>query len=172
MDTFDDILDQAHAVDLESPWLSQTVEPSDSEEKFSERKKKRLETWYNPGQLRDEAGRFEDEGKASESPHYERPDVARLTGIDKRIVDVVTHRPLTRESPDVVSIGQFVPQMHYVSYSKTPFFDTLNKMQGTPDPEIDVVDFLKARKHLFQRQPEKKLPINSLIATQPVVNSD
>lgn len=63
--------------------------------------------------------------------------------------------------------------MHYVAYSKTPFFDTLNQLQGTPDVDkVKIEDFAKARKVLFHNQHTEKLKIKGLIATQPVVNSE
>jgi hypothetical protein len=64
--------------------------------------------------------------------------------------------------------------MHYVNYSKTPFFDKLNELQGTPDPtKISPADFSAARKALFtEKGVKEKLSIKSLIATQPVVNSE
>lgn len=132
-----------------------------------------IQEFYNPDQLRDHAGRFADEGKGADEPGYKHPDEAGLTGIDKRIVDYVSHRPLTRRHEDVRSIGKYVPGIHYVAYSKTPFFGELNKLQGTPDVDkISVEDFAAARKKLFKAQPVDTLRINDLIATQPVVNKD
>jgi adenylylsulfate kinase-like enzyme len=137
------------------------------------RSRRSKQEFYNPDQLRDQGGRFTDEGKDSEGPGYKHPDEAGLTGIDKKIVDYVAHRPLARSSPDVKSIRDYVPGMHYVAYSKTPFFDELNKLQGTPDVEnVKIEDFAAARKKLFKKQPKENLRIKDLIATQPVVNSD
>jgi hypothetical protein len=73
----------------------------------------------------------------------------------------------------VQSIRDFVPDMHYVAYTKTPFFDKLNELQGTPNPtRIPIEQFAAARKELFGRQLTEKLKIKDLIATQPVVNGE
>jgi adenylate kinase family enzyme len=131
-----------------------------------------IEIFYNPDQLRDQGGKFADEGKGAGEPGYEHPDVVGLKGLDKRLVDVHPHhRPLSREAKDVVSVRKHIPGIHYVMYSKTPFFDQLNKLQGTPDPEIiGIKEYTDARHKLFKDQPVGTLPIKGLIATQPVVN--
>jgi len=131
-----------------------------------------LELFYNPDQLRDYAGRFQDEGKGSDEPGYQHPGVADLQGLDKKLVDYNLGRPLARGAKGVKSIGHYVPDMHYVMYTKTPFFAALNKLQGTPDPEnMKVEDFAAARKAFFEKQPVEKLAIKDLIATQPVINN-
>jgi len=136
------------------------------------KKKVEQHEFYRPGQLRDEAGRFADEGKGAGEAGYEHPDVADLKGLDKRLVDYHIQRPLARGAENVQSIRQRVPDIHYVMYSKTPFFQKLNELQGTPDPEnIPVEDYAAARDKLFQSQPVQQLPIKGMIATQPVVNA-
>jgi capsid protein len=130
--------------------------------------------FYNPDQLRDQGGKFADEGKGAGEPGYKRPGEAGLKGADKKLVDIVPHRPLTRAAPDVRSISDYVPGMHYVNYTKVPFFDRLNELQGTPEPtKLKPGEFSAAREALFKSQGVKEtLKIKDLIATQPVVNSE
>ena len=130
--------------------------------------------FYNPAQIRDEGGRFGDEGKGAGQPGYKHPGQAGLKGTDKKLVDIVPHRPLTRANKDVKGIRDYVPGMHYVNYTKTPFFNKLNELQGTPEPtKISPAEFSAARKALFNEKGVKeKLKIKDLIATQPVVNSE
>jgi capsid protein/predicted ABC-type ATPase len=114
--------------------------------------------WYAVDQARDDHGRFEDEGAIK----------GKLTGLDKRILDLKKNRPLTK---GVRSITRYVPGVQYVPYSKTPFFSQLNEKQGTPDPEkISAKEYVDARAKLFDGVPKSHILIKNLIVTQPVVN--
>ncbi len=175
-DEFDQLVDDLTEADRQNPSLPQMNEPDDERIAADTTElslKKKAQQFYNPDQLRDQGGKFVDEGKHAGEPGYKNPDEAGLTGIDKRIVDYVARRPLTRQHEDVRSIRKYVDGIHYVPYSKTPFFDQLNKLQGTPDVEtVDIKKFAEARKALFEKQPISVLKIDDLIATQPVVNKD
>lgn len=116
--------------------------------------------WYAVDQSRDDHGRFEDEGAIKD----------RLSGLDKRILDLKKNRPLTK---GVRSITRYVPGVQYVPYSKTPFFSQLNEKQGTPDPEaVSAKDYVGARAKLFDALPKSQVAIKNLIVTQPVVNGE
>jgi len=98
------------------------------------------------------------------------------TPIDKRLIDSKEKdRPLNDpvKTLDIENVLPNEKHKYVVPYSSTPFFDKLNKMQGTPDPmKIPVEQYTAARQALFDKQPVEKLPIKDLIFTQTVVNKD
>jgi len=112
---------------------------------------------YDPNQPRDKGGRWTTGGAFSSE------------AFEKRMVNYKPDRSLTGK--DARDLDKLLPNTEYVPYSKTPFFDEVNRMQGTPDPmAVSAEDYVKARDTLFFKQPIEKVPMDKLVVTQEKVN--
>lgn len=131
--------------------------------------------FYREDQARDDHGRFADEGGGEPTP---------LTGVDKAIADYKPDRSLSDPSK-VTSITKSVPGIGFTPYSKTPFFDHVNTLQGSDgmdesgkplDPlRHGVGDYIRQRDLLFQTIPSTKIKLDDpskVVATQEPVNTD
>jgi capsid protein/GNAT superfamily N-acetyltransferase len=150
-----------------------------------------LEKWYREDQARDEGGRFEDEGRGSDSPGYVHPGAGgkggtgekttkaafvphELTGLDKAIADYKPDRTLS-DPTKTEPIAGVVPGVSYTPYSKTPFFNQVNILQGNKDPLAHgVKDYVDNRDLLFDTIPPSKITLNAkdTVVTQEMVNKD
>jgi hypothetical protein len=91
--------------------------------------------------------------------------------LDAKIIDIhQDNRPLG-DAGEVTPLSKVMPDNAYVAYSKTPFFDKLNKMQGTDPTKVSGQQYADARHKLFTQYPVKTIPLKGLILTQTVVNT-
>lgn len=96
----------------------------------------------------------------------------RYGPLDRGLIDIKKDRPLN-DPKKVLDIQDTLPGAQFiVPYSKVPFFDRLNKLQGTDPRKVKVEEYTKAREELFTKQPREKIQIKDLVFTQTVVNRD
>ncbi len=98
-------------------------------------------------------------------------DNSDFSDTDRKIINYDAKKPLGSEgTDDLKRIEKIIPGAQYVPYSKTPFFEQLNKLQGTDISKATAIENKKARDALFAKQPIEQVPIDSLVFTQNVVN--
>ena len=144
--------------------------------------------FYRPDQARGEAGtpeggQFVPEGggagggegggtAVATQKKTETQAVPQLTGLDKKIVD---YKPKERSLTDpakLTPIADTIPNTRYVPYSKQPFFDALNRIQGVDPNKVSGLEYKKSRDDFFGKLPVTDIPLDSLAVTQPGVNKD
>lgn len=93
-----------------------------------------------------------------------------LGPLDRRLIDYKPDRSLSDPSL-VTRLDALLPEVEFRAYSKVPFFQKVNELQGTPNPQdIDISSYVKARDTLFYSQPIEQVPLDSVVVTQPHVN--
>lgn len=153
-----------------------------------------VQHFYRPDQTRDESGKWTDEGKGSQEAGYVHPGEGGGTAvkeapaatqkktesepsdIDRQITDYKPDRSLADPSK-TVSITSVAPNTSYTPYSKTPFFDQINKLQGStvddkPPLSHGVADYVEQRRLLFETIPPTKVALKDVVVTQEKVNGD
>ena len=90
--------------------------------------------------------------------------------LDKKIIDVKPDRSLNNPS-EVQRIDKAIDNARFIPYSDVPFFDALNRMQGTPHPEkMTGQEYVTARAAFFKSLPVVPVELDKLVVTQHIIN--
>lgn len=91
------------------------------------------------------------------------------SALDRKLIDYKPGRSLT-DVRATIPISRILPDTTYTPYSKTPFFNELNTMQGVDPKTVTAEDFVAARGAFFDKLPVADVPLKNVVVTQPVVN--
>ena len=106
------------------------------------------------------------------SGRFTSKEHAVMSPLDRKIVDFQPDRPLNDKNA-TTPIESILPGSKYVPYSQTPFLEQLIAQVGVDPrkPEVTGKDYVNAAWEHFQKQPVMRVPVQGLVVTQRMVNS-